>query len=106
MAREVKESARALAGGGSAVKVWPTGSKAGVAGLPVGEVFTGEVTSVRRGCVFVDVDGVSGIVPKGQISKEWVDDARDFAQAGQSVRVKVIGICDTGEPKLSMRQCG
>lgn len=105
-AREVKESARALANGRVATPLSSESASKQACNFAVGEVLTGKVTEVEVGCVHVDIDGASGIVPKGQISHQWVDDAHDFAQVGQMVKVKVIGTTgNKGALRLSMRQC-
>jgi len=104
-AREVKESALALANG-NWVSPAASSSKGNVNKFAIGAILVGKVTSVEKGCVRVDVDGVSGVVPKGQISHAWVEDAREFARAGDRIKVKVLGPADEPETlKLSMKQC-
>ena len=131
MAREVKESARALAGGVVPAAVEsadaaPDLVKTPVAAKPipaakggkgeqarkvdafqVGEVLTGKVTRVDAGCAYVSVRDHYGVVPKGQVSDQWVDDVRDFVKRGERVEVRVVKVDRARDAlTLSMRQCG
>ena len=127
MAREVKESAKALAGGNLPAVTWndialPVNASATIAAKPVsrvanggtkkvdsfkvGEVLAGKVTRVDENCAYVSVRDHYGIVPKGQVSREWVDDVRDFLSKGDRVNVKVIKIeRDKDMLVLSINQC-
>ena len=73
----------------------------------VGEVLTGKVTRVDAGCAYVSVRDHYGVVPKGQVSDQWVDDVRDFVKRGERVEVRVIKVDRARDAlTLSMRQCG
>lgn len=128
MARDVKESALALAGGipsaatengavspdfvRASTAAKPAPSAAGVKAkkvdaFKVGEVLTGKVTRVDAGCAYVSVRDHYGVVPKGQVSDQWVDDVRDFVKRGERVEVRVIKADRARDAlTLSMRQCG
>ena len=125
MALEVKEAALAL---GSATPNVPpkqvariSASQAGmtadggprkraaksVDAFRVGQVLSGSVSYVKEGGAYVNVPGHRGFVPKGEISRSWVDDAREFVRKGQDVTVKVIDIDRSRNSLLlSMKRCG
>lgn len=125
LAREVKECAQALGGRvappvamrapevkapvhTAAVRVpaTPVEQEKKVDSFTVGEFLTGEVNRVDENCAYVSVRNYFGIVPKGQVSNDWVDDVRNFVEQGQSVSVKVIKIDrDNDRLILSMKQC-
>lgn len=125
LAREVKDRAQEL--GGKAVPFGSRGDFVGkvevrpdafkkneaspdalkkVAGFKVGEILSGEVTHVEAGRAVVSVRGHYGIVSKGQVSDERVNDVRDFVTQGDTVDVKVIDIdWEQDYLRLSMKQC-
>ncbi|MCD8301177.1 MAG: S1 RNA-binding domain-containing protein [Clostridiales bacterium] len=77
--------------------------KAKIAAVKVGSVITGKVESIQDYGAFIDLgDGVSGLVHVSQISREHVRHPSDLLEAGQDVKVKVIGNKD-GKIKLSMK---
>ena len=62
--------------------------------LVVGDVVEGKVSRLTNFGAFVDVGGVDGLVHISEISYKHVDKPSDVLQAGQDVKVKVIGIDD------------
>lgn len=80
--------------------------------LAVGQVRTGTVTRVTDFGAFVDLGGVDGLVPMGQLSWGQVDKVTDITSVGELVTVEVLRIEDNpkrpGEQRigLSMRTAG
>ncbi len=60
--------------------------------LEEGQVRHGVVRSVKHFGAFVDIGGVDGLLPVGEMSWSRVADAADFIKVGQEVDVKVLKI--------------
>ena len=121
MAREVKESALALAGGHrvpapvvttSRTQVAPSNgsipsSKAACAGsYAIGETLIGTVNRVESFGAFVTLDKGYGIVLTENLAGDEGDNAHDYVKRGQSVTVEVIGFdSDRGRYDLSLEKC-
>lgn len=74
-------------------------------GFSVGQVLRGTVNRVEGHGAFVTIGDHYGWVPKAQISREWVNDARDYLKKCQKVRVKVTEVnLKKGDIKLSIKQ--
>lgn len=74
-------------------------------GLEVGTICSGKVSSIAKYGAFVALDeGKSGMVHISEISYSFVNDVNDHLQIGQEVKVKVIGIDESGRIALSVRQ--
>lgn len=71
--------------------------------LKVGDTVTGVVTGVVDFGVFVNVDGIEGLVHISEISWERVNSPSDYVKAGQSIEAKIISI-DKERLSLSMKQ--
>lgn len=71
--------------------------------LKVGDVVTGVVTGVVDFGVFVNVDGIEGLVHISEISWERVNTPSDYVKVGDSVKAKIIAI-DKERLSLSMKQ--
>ena len=71
----------------------------------VGNVLEGQVTAIKEYGAFVSLSaGRSGLVHISQIASEYVKQVEDYLSVGDSVRVKVIDISDTGKISLSIKQ--
>lgn len=66
-----------------------------------GDTHSGVVTSVQPWGVFVDIEGVEGLVHRSELGWEQVDDASTRVRRGQSLAVRVIGV-DRQSRKLSL----
>ena len=73
--------------------------------LEVGAVFEGTVTGITKFGAFVSLpEGKSGLVHISEIANTYVSDVRDHLQEGAAVKVKVIGIDDSGRINLSIKK--
>lgn len=71
--------------------------------IEVGDEFDGTVTRVEGyGCFVEFLPGREGLVHVSTMSTEYVQDAHDKVNLGDTVHVRVIGIDDEGKIKLSM----
>jgi small subunit ribosomal protein S1 len=66
-----------------------------------GDVLEGIVTGIMPFGVFVDLDGVEGLVHISEIAWEKVSHPSAYFKVGESVKVKVLGI-DDGSGKLAL----
>lgn len=73
------------------------------ASLKVGDTVTGVVTGVVDFGVFVNVEGIEGLIHISEISWERVANPSDYVKVGQSVEAKIISI-DKDRLSLSMKQ--
>ncbi len=71
--------------------------------LKIGDTVTGVVTGVVDFGVFVNVDGIEGLVHISEISWERVNNPADYVKVGQSIEAKIISI-DKERLSLSMKQ--
>lgn len=71
--------------------------------LKVGSVVEGVVTGVIDFGVFVNVDGIEGLVHISEISWERVEDPRNYVKVGQKIEAKIIAI-DKDRLSLSIKQ--
>lgn len=71
--------------------------------LKVGDVVDGVVTGVIDFGVFVNVDGIEGLVHISEISWERVEDPRNYVKVGQKIKAKIIAI-DKDRLSLSIKQ--
>ena len=71
----------------------------------VGSVVEGKVTGITKFGAFVSLpEGKSGLVHISEIAYTSVNDVKDYLQEGQEVKVKVIGIDDSGRINLSIKK--
>lgn len=71
----------------------------------VGSVVEGKVTGITKFGAFVSLpEGKSGLVHISEIAYTYVNDVKDYLQEGQEVKVKVIGIDDSGRVNLSIKK--
>lgn len=71
--------------------------------LKVGDTITGMVTGVVDFGVFVNVDGIEGLVHISEISWERVNSPADYVKVGDTIKAKIIAI-DKERLALSMKQ--
>lgn len=62
----------------------------------VGDVLEGEVTGIAPFGLFVNAQGLEGLVHLSEISWDKVERPADFYKVGDKVKVKIIGIEDDG----------
>ena len=71
----------------------------------VGSVIEGKVTGITKFGAFVSLpEGKSGLVHISEIAYTYVNDVKDYLQEGQEVKVKVIGIDESGRINLSIKK--
>ena len=71
--------------------------------LKVGDTVTGVATGVVDFGVFVNVEGIEGLVHISEISWERVNNPSDYVKVGQNIDAKIISI-DKDRLSLSMKQ--
>jgi len=71
--------------------------------LAVGDTITGVVTGVVDFGVFVNVEGIEGLIHISEISWERVSNPSDYVKVGQTVEAKIIAI-DKDRLSLSLKQ--
>jgi len=73
--------------------------------LTVGSILDGKVTGIMKFGAFVSLPGGrSGLVHISEIAYAYVNEVSDYLQVGQEVKVKVIGIDDSGRINLSIKK--
>lgn len=71
----------------------------------VGEIFEGKVTRVEDYGAFVNLFGnVDGLCHVSRLKWDYVDNASDIVKVGDSLKVVVIGIDESGKVKVSHRE--
>jgi len=71
--------------------------------LAIGDSVNGVVTGVVDYGVFVNVEGIEGLVHISEISWERVNNPNDYVKVGQTIEAKIIAI-DKDRLSLSMKQ--
>ena len=79
------------------------GLAARFASLKVGDSVKGVATGVVDFGVFVNVDGIEGLIHISEISWERVNNPGDYVKVGQAIEAKIISI-DKDRLSLSMKQ--
>ncbi|MEG1857335.1 MAG: S1 RNA-binding domain-containing protein [Pseudoflavonifractor sp.] len=73
--------------------------------LAVGSILEGKVTGITKFGAFVSLpEGKSGLVHISEIAYSYVNDVNEHLKEGQEVKVKVIGIDETGRINLSIKK--
>ena len=67
--------------------------------LAIGDTVTGVVTGVVDFGVFVNVEGIEGLIHISEISWERVNNPSDYVKVGQTIEAKIIAI---GKERLSL----
>ena len=71
----------------------------------VGSVLDGKVSGITKFGAFVSLpEGKSGLVHISEIAYSYVNDVKDHLTEGQEVKVKVIGIDESGRINLSIKK--
>ena len=71
----------------------------------MGMIVTGKVTGIKKFGAFVTLeDKRSGLVHISEVASTYVDDVSAHLEEGQEVKVKIIGIDETGRIKLSIKK--
>lgn len=71
--------------------------------LAIGDTVTGVVTGVVDFGVFVNVEGIEGLIHISEISWERVNNPSDYVKVSQTIEAKIIAI-DKERLSLSMKQ--
>lgn len=79
------------------------GLAARFASLKIGDTVKGVATGVVDFGVFVNVDGIEGLIHISEISWERVNNPSDYVKVGQAIDAKIISI-DKDRLSLSMKQ--
>ncbi|MBQ9980567.1 MAG: S1 RNA-binding domain-containing protein [Oscillospiraceae bacterium] len=74
--------------------------------LVVGAVLEGKVTGITKFGAFVALEGTgkSGLVHISEVANTYVNDVKDFVAEGQTVKVKILSIDDSGRINLSIKR--
>ena len=73
--------------------------------LAVGSIVEGKVSGITKFGAFVSLpEGRSGLVHISEISYTYVNDVKDHLQEGQDVKVKIIGVDESGRINLSIKK--
>lgn len=73
--------------------------------LVVGTILEGKVSGIMKFGAFISLPGgKSGLVHISEIANSYVNEVKDFLTEGQDVRVKIIGIDETGRINLSIKK--
>lgn len=73
--------------------------------LVVGTILDGKVSGIMKFGAFVSLPGgKSGLVHISEIAYSYVNEVKDYLTEGQDVKVKVIGIDETGRINLSIKK--
>jgi len=73
--------------------------------LNVGSIVNGKVTGITKFGAFVSLpEGRSGLVHISEIAYAYVNEVSDYLSVGQEVKVKIVGIDDSGRINLSIKK--
>jgi len=74
-------------------------------GFDVGMIVTGKVSGIKKFGAFVTLeDKRSGLVHISEVANSYVEDITAHLEEGQEVKVKIIGIDETGRINLSIKK--
>jgi polyribonucleotide nucleotidyltransferase len=72
--------------------------------VQVGRIYTGTVVSIKEFGAFIEIlPGQDGMCHVSELADKYVKNVSDVVKLGDTVRVKVISIDDTGRVKLSRK---
>ena len=72
--------------------------------LKVGDIVEGKITGITNFGVFADIgEGVSGMVHISEISSNYVKDINEFLKVGDTAKMKVLSIGESGKISLSIK---
>lgn len=69
--------------------------------LEIGQLVEGKITGIQPFGVFVDLDGVSGLLHIKQVSQNYIESLPSLFQIGQSIKAVLIDI-DEGKGRISL----
>jgi len=73
--------------------------------LEVGSIQEGRISGITKFGAFVALaGGGSGLIHISEIADAYVNDVHDYLSEGQTVRVKVLSVSETGKISLSLKQ--
>ncbi|MEG2337961.1 MAG: S1 domain-containing RNA-binding protein [Clostridium sp.] len=72
--------------------------------LQVGSILEGVVVNITNFGAFIEVGGKTGLVHISEISNAYIKDIKKHLKEQDKVKVKVIGVDDSGRMSLSIRQ--
>lgn len=73
--------------------------------VSVGEIVEGKITDIMQYGVFVKLeDGKSGLVHISEVSNEYVEDINQVVKKGDTVKVKILSMDDSGKIALSIKK--
>ncbi len=71
----------------------------------IGDIVDGKVTGLTSFGAFIKLTtGDVGMVHISEVATAYVNDIKDYLSEGQEVKVKVLGVNDTGKINLSIKQ--
>jgi len=79
----------------------PEARKERLDNIKVGDTLEGVVTGIMNFGIFVDLEGIEGLVHISEIAWEKVNHPGDYYQVGSSIKVKVLGV-DEDSKKLAL----
>ncbi|MEI7603423.1 MAG: S1 RNA-binding domain-containing protein [bacterium] len=65
--------------------------------IKVGDALTGQVTGITPFGLFVNAEGLEGLVHLSEMSWDKVDNPADLYEVGKSIKVQLIGLSDNGK---------
>jgi small subunit ribosomal protein S1 len=98
---ELKESLKVLSGKTLRVKVIELDKEKRLSEIAIGSTVEGIVTGIMPFGVFVDLDGVEGLVHISEIAWEKVNHPSNYFKVGQKIQVMVLGV-DEQSNKLAL----
>ena len=69
--------------------------------LEIGQLVEGKITGIQPFGVFVDLDGVSGLLHIKQVSQNYIESLPSLFQIGQPIKAVLIDI-DEGKGRISL----
>ncbi|MGP1375519.1 MAG: S1 RNA-binding domain-containing protein [Almyronema sp.] len=69
--------------------------------LELGQLIAGTVANIKPFGVFVEFDGVTGLLHVNQVSKNYVDSLSNLFQVGQSIKAVVVNV-DEANRRISL----
>lgn len=69
--------------------------------LVVGQVLEGRIKRVAEFGIFVDLDGIDGLVPNREVSWDYIEDIREHFHEGDAVRVAIVSL-DAAKQRISL----
>ena len=74
---------------------------AGFSQLEVGQLVDGTITSIKPFGVFVDINGVTGLIHIKQVSQTFIESLSSLFEVGQPIKAMIIAL-DEGKGRVSL----